>query len=98
MRPPGPETLKRVAAKYIWWKSPEEALQQPQRVVAQVMDMGDYEDVLELEKQADNEYLCEVLVHAEPGQFNPRSWVYWHYRLGLCAPGETPSMPQRRVA
>lgn len=98
MRQPDPETLKRIATKYIWWKSPEEALRQPQRVVAQVMDIGDYDDVLALEKQADQEYLCEVLAHAEIGQFSPRSWFFWHYRLGLCDFGKIPPMPQRRVA
>jgi len=37
--------LKRLAAKYIWWKAPDEALLYPERVVAQVMNIGDYDDV-----------------------------------------------------
>lgn len=98
MRQPSPVTLNRLAAKYIWWKTPEEALRQPERVAAQVMDIGDYDDVQALAKQADDEYLREVLTHAEAGQFDARSWVYWHYRLGLCEPGKVPAMPQRRIA
>jgi hypothetical protein len=97
MRPPSTATLNRLAAKYIWWKSPEEASRQPERVVAQVMDIGDYDDVQALAKQADDEYLREVLTHAEAGQFDPRSWSYWHYRLGLSQPGKVPAMPQRHI-
>lgn len=92
------DTLRHFAAKYIWWKAPEEALQQPERVVAQVMNIGDYDDVQILVSQADDDYLREVLVSAEIGQYSPRSWAYWHYRLGLAVPGMVPPMPRRRTA
>jgi len=36
--------LKQFAAKYIWWKTPEEAVARPERVIAQVMNIGDYDD------------------------------------------------------
>ena len=36
--------LRRWAGKYIWWKTPREALQQPQRILAQVMALGEYSD------------------------------------------------------
>ncbi len=53
--------LKRFATKYIWWKAPDEALRQPDRVVAQVMNSGDYEDVLELVEQMGEDELRRVL-------------------------------------
>lgn len=34
------ELLKRMARKYIWWKTPEDTVATPQRVMAQVMDIG----------------------------------------------------------
>lgn len=43
-----PKTLQPYARKYLWWKTPEEAVGQPLRVVAQVMDIGDYDDVQRL--------------------------------------------------
>jgi hypothetical protein len=92
------EALKRLAGKYIWWKTPDEAVAMPERVVAQVMNIGDYDDVQELAHQVGDQYLRDVLDHAEIGQFNERSWVYWHYRLGLVAPGRVPPMPTRRLA
>ena len=35
----------RAMAKYLWWKSTAEALEHPGRIVAQVMNLGDYKDV-----------------------------------------------------
>lgn len=90
------EFLKPFAGKYIWWKTPEDAVSMPERVIAQVMNIGDYTDVQQLVSQLGDEVLCEVLTHAEPGQFNERSWAYWHYRLGLSNVGQVPSLPVRR--
>ena len=84
------EPLKPLAAKYIWWKTPEDAVAMPERVVAQVMNIGDYADVQWLAKQVGDEVLREVLIHAQAGQFNERSWACWHYRLGLCEVDQVP--------
>lgn len=89
--------LPQLARKYIWWKTPDEALGMPERVIAQVMNMGDYTDVQTLADQVGDEVLREVLTHAEAGQFNERSWAYWHYRLGLAALEQVPTMPVRRI-
>src|SRR5260363_17161 len=86
MIPVNPEALKPFASKYVWWKTPDEAVAMPERVIAQVMNMGDYADVQTLAVQVGDDALREVLKHAEAGQFNERSWAYWHYRPGLaCA-------------
>jgi len=64
------ESLKLLASKYIWWKTPEEAVVTPERVIAQVMNISDYSDVQALVSQAGVEVLREVLTHAEAGQLN----------------------------
>lgn len=89
--------LRRLAEKYIWWKTPDEAALMPERVAAEVMTLGDYADVQALVAALGDESLCEVLRHAEAGQFDERSWTYWHYRLDLAEPGAVPSMPARRT-
>ena len=96
--PPARELLRRLAARYIWWKSSDEASADPQRVTAQVMNIGDYDDVQALATAVGDDYLRDVLRNAEAGQFDARSWAYWHYRLGLAAPGAVPPLPRRRVA
>lgn len=87
--------LRQLAARYIWWKTPDEATRRPQRVIAQVMNVGDYADVQCMAEQLGDDRLRDTLVHAEAGQFNPRSWHYWHYRLGLVRPGQVPTLPRR---
>lgn len=92
------DLLENLARKYVWWKSPEEAVLFPHRVIAQVMNIGDYEDMQSLAKAVGDTLLRDVLRHAEAGEFNPRSWAYWHYRLGLALPGQIPAMPERKLA
>ena len=91
--------LGRLAKRYVWWKSPDEAMQHPERVAAQVMNIGDWQDAGEMVDAVGYDYLREVLQNAEAGQFNERSWHYWHYRLGLAQYNvrPVPPMPVRRV-
>ncbi|MDD5037276.1 MAG: hypothetical protein PHE55_21325 [Methylococcaceae bacterium] len=87
--------LRRLSARYIWWKTPDEAMQNPRRIMAQVMNLGDYDDMRRLGEIAGNEELCDVLRQAEAGEFNERSWHYWHYRLRLADLEKVPPLPQR---
>lgn len=91
------KSLINLANKYVWWKTPSEALARPDQIITQVMNIGDYDDVQTLADQVDDQYLSNILTHAEIGQFNERSWAYWHYRLGLSAPGKVPLMPTRKL-
>ena len=70
--------------KYIWWKSPEAALQHPKLIISKVMDIGDYHDVQKLAGFYGDEYLCVIVQTSEPGAFSPRSWAYWNYSPSTC--------------
>jgi len=83
------------AAKYIWWKTEAEAIRKPERIVAQVMELGDYDDVQKLVEQFGNQFLIQVLSQAQPGVFSAKSWAYWHYRLGLAQFDHLPKLPKR---
>lgn len=91
-----PHLLKQLASKYIWWKTADEAMAMPERVMAQVMNMGDYADVQALVHEVGDSALRSVLAHAQAGQFSPRSWAYWHYRLGLAGVEQLPPLPSRK--
>jgi hypothetical protein len=96
-----PELLARWAARYIWWKSVQDALHYPDRIIAQVMNIGDYDDLQALVEAFGDSALRTIVLHAEAGMFNERSWAYWHYRLGLAFPGAPegmPPLPQRRLS
>jgi hypothetical protein len=89
--------LHRLASRYIWWKSPEDALLYPDRIIAQVMDIGDFQEMEELAQLVGDDRLRAVLAYAQAGQFRPRSWHYWHHRLGLAASGGVPPLPARKL-
>lgn len=97
MGPIDRDVLARLARKYLWWKTPAEAIVTPERVIAQVMNLGDFEDVQTLANRVGDKVLRDVLTQAEAGQFNARSWAYWHYRLGLAEVDDVPPMPARRL-
>uniref|UniRef100_E6QBC7 Uncharacterized protein n=1 Tax=mine drainage metagenome TaxID=410659 RepID=E6QBC7_9ZZZZ len=83
--------------KYIWWKTPDDALQYERRLIAQVMNLGDWEDTRRLETTFGQEKLVDSLKNAEAGWFTPRMWNFWHYRLGLAqSEDDIPTPPVRR--
>lgn len=84
------------ATRYIWWEKPEQAIRRPVRIVAQVMNIGDYDDVQRLIAMIGADQFREAILKAEPGWFSERSWAYWWYRLGLAEPGSAiPALPPR---
>ena len=89
--------LKQFARKYIWWKTPDESVAMPERVIAQVMNIGDHDDIQAVARQVGDEVLREVLQHTEAGQFDERSWAYWHYRLGLAELEQVLPLPRRSL-
>jgi hypothetical protein len=83
-----------MAERYIWWETPNEAILYPQRVLAQIMNIGAWDDLCKLNVLFSKRELVDVLERAEAGQFNTRSWHFWHCRL---IEGEIPPMPKRVV-
>jgi hypothetical protein len=84
------ELLRNFAERYMWWKLPSEALLYPERILAQVMNLGTYDDLRRLVTTFGYEQLRQVLGNAEPGWFNERSWFFWHYRLGMATLEKAP--------
>jgi len=91
------DIIQQFAAKYIWWKKTDEAALFPRRVIAQVMNLGTFEDVQRLIGTFGAQRLIEVIKGADAGWFSPRSWHYWHFRLGLARPGQVPPLPVRHI-
>jgi len=90
------ELLRPLAAQLIWWQPAEQAIRHPERVIAQVMDIGTFETVQTLRQGLGDRRLAQVLQQAEAGWFSPRSWTYWHRKLGLTRSGPVPPLPQRQ--
>ena len=86
-----------LAEKYCWWKSSQEALRYPQRIVAAVMDKGTSDDIKVLRTIVGDDELRETLDHAESGQSRAKSWAYWQYRLNHRYGLSLPPLPQRAL-
>lgn len=93
----GDEMWRTIVARYVWWESASEADTYPERVVARVMRMADFDDAEKVASLVGDEILRDVLTHAEAGWFDEPSWHYWHYRLGLCSRGAVPPLPTRAI-
>jgi len=83
-----------MAAKYVWWKEPPEALADFRLFIAQMMTfgtMGDTRWMLDTYRASE---LRHVLRNPPPGVFNGRSWHFWHHKLGMPS---VPEMPVRSM-
>ena len=89
--------LRRMARRYVWWLPPADALKRPHLVPSQVMELGDYDDVVRMESVLGRDALAAALRRAEPGRFSAPSWTFWHYRLGLARSGRVPPLPKRAI-
>jgi hypothetical protein len=87
--------LEKVASRLFWWKSPEEALADQNRFLAQVMTYGTIEDLAIARRYFPESAFREVLANPPAGVFDPRSWSYWHLRFGLEPPVD---LPRRKLA
>ena len=88
-----PELLQ-VARRVIWFEEPECALADPLQFLAHVMVFGTPEDLRALRSIVGKDDYCEVLEHAPPGVFDPRSWAYWNL---LCGRRPAPPLPVRSL-
>ncbi len=87
--------LQSLGKRYLWWMTPEEVAAHPDRLIAQIMDIGTWDDWVTLEREVAVEHLRAVLRHAEPGQFSARSWQFWHLRLHLAELDRVPALLRR---
>jgi len=70
-----------LAEKYMWWPGLGASGHSEERIIAQVMDIGTYEDILRLETALGRERLADVMRQAQPGWISARSWAFWRGRL-----------------
>ncbi|HEY5049064.1 MAG TPA: hypothetical protein VII49_13700 [Rhizomicrobium sp.] len=83
------ERLYLLARRYVWWTPPERTV--PENLpglVAQVMEMATWEDAHELLGLLGRGAFEKVLHSPPAGILSPKSWTFWHHRLGFGEPRE----------
>lgn len=87
------KSLDKLASRYVWWHSQEWAYKHPDVFLANVMNLGNWDDIQSLRQTVGDQLLKQVLRNASPGYFYPRSWDYWHVKLGI---KPIPDLPKRK--
>ncbi len=93
MQSPPEDLIETLGRKYMWWGPAGDRPHPPARIIAQVMNLGTYEDIRQLESAVPPERLAGIMRNAQPGWFSGRSWEFWRGRLsasGLTVPDEPP--------
>lgn len=89
------ENLQAVARRVVWFKKPEQALQETKLFLAHVMTYGTLSDIsttLQYFSEADFE---AVIDDPPAGIFDLRSWTYWNVRFRR---EPVPALPKRNLA
>jgi hypothetical protein len=86
--------LRSLAQELVWWQTPEQALADCPRFLAQVMTLGHWDDVQTVRAAFGDEAFRQVLACPPPGVFDERSWAYWHWVFKQLP---VPPLPSRRL-
>jgi hypothetical protein len=82
--------------KYLWWKPVGGQPHSENRIIAQTMNLGTYDDILLLEQTVGKSRLVEIMLRAEPGWISDRSWEFWRGRLSFATGAAIPDKAPRR--
>ena len=87
------EALLDLARRYVWWKTPEEALQARTHFLCQLMQLGTDEDLRLARHLLGDDAFRDALRDAPPGILDARSWNFWHLVLFHHPPPPAPARP-----
>src|SRR4051794_6594279 len=89
--------IRELGRKYLWWRPVDGEPFAERRIVSQIMNLGTYDDILQLEAALGSAHLVDVMLHAEPGWFSGRSWEFWRGRLSFATGAALPEHAPRRA-
>jgi hypothetical protein len=87
------DELRTVAKRVVWFKPPEETLNEPKLFLSHLMTYGTLRDIVIAMKFYSDEDFDRVLADPPSGVFDNRSWNYWNLRYHH---EPVPPLPLRR--
>jgi hypothetical protein len=84
-----------LADRYVWWSEGQQV--DRNRVLAQVMEIGTYDDIRRMEAVFTPADLRDVMLQAPKGAIGRRSWDFWRGRLRAAGCPTVPAAPPRRA-
>jgi hypothetical protein len=91
--PHTPELL-RAAKRVVWFRAPEQALDNPVELLAYAMRQATDADMALLLAHVGLSGLREAIDNAPPGIIDARSWSYWNAKIGRFP---APPSPRRNL-
>lgn len=82
-------------ARYLWWRSPQDCVKNPNEVLAVVMNKGKSEDVVRVLHYFDRNFLVEVLKSEDAGELDDEAWKFWNVVLEVASLGKVPPRGQK---
>jgi len=73
--------LSELERKFFWWEPIGSQPRSDARILAQAMSMAGFEEVRRLEQVLGCDVLAEIMLQAEPGWIDERSWEFWRGRV-----------------
>jgi hypothetical protein len=73
--------LSELERKFFWWEPVGSQPRSDARILAQAMSMAGFEEIRQLEQTLGCDQLAEIMLQAEPGWIDERSWEFWRGRL-----------------
>jgi hypothetical protein len=92
-----PDVIAELGRKYLWWEPVGGASFSENRIIAQTMNLGTYDDTLLLEQTVGQSRLVEIMQRAQPGWINDRSWEFWRGRLSFATGAAIQEKAPRRT-
>jgi len=75
-------TIDHLYRKYLWWAEPSDP-PPLERLLAQLMQLGTYEDVRWARREFGDAAFRDALHRAPAGVIDARSWNFWHRVFGI---------------
>jgi hypothetical protein len=82
--------------RYFWWEPVGGAPRSDARILAQAMSLATFAEGRRLEQTLGPDVLAKVMLSAEPGWIDPRSWEFWRGRLWRATAEPIPESPPVR--
>jgi hypothetical protein len=90
------QMIAELGRKYLWWEPVGDGPHSDDRILAQTMNLGTFDDIVQLEAVIGGARLVDIMKRAEPGWFSDRSWEFWRGRLSLATGEAIPDEAPRR--
>jgi hypothetical protein len=88
------DLLSELERRFFWWEPVGSKPRSENRILAQAMSLAGFAEIKRLERVIGYDRLVEVMLNAEPGWIDERSWEFWRGRLmhatGQAIPDEAP--------